>query len=150
MGQTGHLSNGISRLRKNQTGSSLNLSSSSNYSGSITTWYDYYVSGRLTLTLFQAPGEADADLGYLDEFECIDGILTDDGDVALFGARRILRRFVQVYSSGYIILTTDRMNKDKQDEITVYSSESLQKTLGLTRGGLLLLAILGGGDYDTV
>ncbi|KAJ7826418.1 PIN domain-like protein [Mycena leptocephala] len=81
-----------------------------------------------------APGEADADLGYLDEFECIDGILTDDGDVALFGARRILRR----------------MNKDKQDEITVYSSESLQKTLGLTRGGLLLLAILGGGDYDTV
>ncbi|KAJ7839745.1 PIN domain-like protein [Mycena leptocephala] len=39
-----------------------------------------------------APGEADADLGYLDEFECIDGILTDDGDVALFGARRILRR----------------------------------------------------------
>ncbi|KAJ7812763.1 PIN domain-like protein [Mycena leptocephala] len=73
-----------------------------------------------------APGEADADLGYLDEFECIiDGILTDDGDVALFGARRILRR---------------QARRDHR-----YSSESLQKTLGLTRGGLLLLAILGVG-----
>lgn len=44
------------------------------------------------------------------------------------------------------------MNKDDKDEITAYTSESLQNTaaVGLTRGGIFLLAILGGGDYDTV
>ncbi|KAJ7272662.1 PIN domain-like protein, partial [Mycena haematopus] len=81
-----------------------------------------------------APGEADAELGYLDYFGCIDGILTDDGDVAVFGARRIFRK----------------MNKSDKDEITVYTSESIQNNIGLTRGGILLLAILGGGDYDLV
>ncbi|KAJ7817387.1 PIN domain-like protein, partial [Mycena olivaceomarginata] len=83
-----------------------------------------------------APGEADSELGYLDNFGCIDGILTDDGDVAVFGASRIIRN-------------PRRMNKDIPDEITVYTSESLND-IGLTRGGILLLAILGGGDYDTV
>ncbi|KAJ7226354.1 PIN domain-like protein, partial [Mycena haematopus] len=81
-----------------------------------------------------APGEADAELAYLNNIGCIDGILTDDGDVALFGARRIFRK----------------MNKSEKDEITVYTSESIQNNVGLTRGGILLLAILGGGDYDTV
>ncbi|KAJ7831727.1 hypothetical protein B0H14DRAFT_1180812 [Mycena olivaceomarginata] len=42
------------------------------------------------------------------------------------------------------------MNKDIPDEITVYTSESFKNDIGLTRGGILLLAILGGGDYDTV
>ncbi|KAJ6500207.1 PIN domain-like protein, partial [Mycena vitilis] len=81
-----------------------------------------------------APGEADAELACLDKFGFIDGILTDDGDVATFGARRIFRRF----------------NKDHKDEITVYTSEAMQShpDVGLTQGGIFLLAILGGGDYD--
>ncbi|KAJ7231744.1 hypothetical protein B0H12DRAFT_1239860 [Mycena haematopus] len=70
-----------------------------------------------------APGEADAELGYLDYFGCIDGILTDDGDVAVFGARRIFRK----------------MNKSDKDEITVYTSESIQNNIGLTRGAFYCL-----------
>ncbi|KAJ7604102.1 PIN domain-like protein [Mycena polygramma] len=66
-----------------------------------------------------APGEAEAELGYLDKMGCIDGILTDDGDAALFGARCIIRK----------------MNKDDKDEITVYTAESLQNNadVGLTQ-----------------
>ncbi|KAJ6457149.1 PIN domain-like protein [Mycena vitilis] len=81
-----------------------------------------------------APGEADAELACLDKFGFIDGILTDDGDVATFGVRRIFRRF----------------NKDHKDKITVYTSEAMQShpDVGLTQGGIFLLAILGGGDYD--
>ncbi|KAJ7660950.1 PIN domain-like protein, partial [Mycena polygramma] len=81
-----------------------------------------------------APGEADAELACLNKFGFIDGILTDDGDVATFGARRIFRR----------------LNKDHKDEITVYTSEAMQShpDVGLTQGGIFLLAILGGGDYD--
>lgn len=57
----------------------------------------------MSLTLFQAPGEADADLGYLDNFGCIDGVFSDDGDVALFGARRIFRRFVVLFPREHIL-----------------------------------------------
>ncbi|KAJ7812414.1 PIN domain-like protein [Mycena leptocephala] len=85
---------------------------------------------------YTAPGEADAELAYLDRLGHIDAILTDDGDVALFGARRIIRK----------------LNKNDRDEITVYTSAALQSTagVGLTQGGILLIAIMSGGDYDTV
>ncbi|KAJ7225061.1 hypothetical protein B0H12DRAFT_1240726 [Mycena haematopus] len=85
---------------------------------------------------YTAPGEADAELAYLNRFEYIDAVFSDDGDVALFGARRIFRR----------------LNKKNLDEITVYTSDALQTTAGieLTQGGILLLAIMSGGDYDTV
>jgi Holliday junction resolvase YEN1 len=44
-----------------------------------------------------------------------------------------------------------RLNKKDKNEITVYTSDSLQSSpVGLTLGGILLLAVLGGGDYDTV
>ncbi|KAJ7622226.1 PIN domain-like protein, partial [Roridomyces roridus] len=84
----------------------------------------------------QAPGEADAELAYLDRLQLIDGILTDDGDVALFGARRIIRK----------------MNKANLDEITVYTSASMEEdpAVQLTQGGFLLLALMSGGDYNTV
>jgi Holliday junction resolvase YEN1 len=45
-----------------------------------------------------------------------------------------------------------RLNKKNKDEITVYTSEALQNNpdVRLTNGGILLLAVLNGGDYDTV
>ncbi|KAF7341664.1 hypothetical protein MSAN_02064600 [Mycena sanguinolenta] len=84
---------------------------------------------------YMAPGRADAELGCLDHLEYIDGILSDDGDVAIFGARRIIRE----------------MNKDIPDEITVYTAKALEHdpAVGLTQGGILLFAMLVGGDYDT-
>ncbi|KAJ7189772.1 PIN domain-like protein [Mycena haematopus] len=77
-------------------------------------------------------GEADAELAYLNRFEYIDAVFSDDGDVALFGARRIFRRFT---------------GQEEPDEITVYTSDALQNTAGieLTQGGILLLAIMSGG-----
>ncbi|KAJ7217236.1 PIN domain-like protein [Mycena pura] len=79
-----------------------------------------------------APGEAEAELALLNRLQHIDAVLTDDGDAAVFGALRIIRM----------------LNKD---DITVYTSENLQSNshTGLTPGGILLLAILAGGDYDT-
>ncbi|KAJ7616026.1 PIN domain-like protein [Roridomyces roridus] len=84
----------------------------------------------------QAPGEADAELALLDRLHLIDGVLTDDGDVALFGAHRIIRK----------------MNKRNLDEIMVYTATSMEQdpALQLTQGGILLLALMSGGDYDAV
>ncbi|KAJ7243794.1 PIN domain-like protein [Mycena rebaudengoi] len=84
---------------------------------------------------YTAPGEAEAELAHLNRLNYIDAVLTDDGDAAVFGARRIIRM----------------LNKKDKNEITVYTSDSLQSSpVGLTLGGILLLAVLGGGDYDTV
>ena len=45
-------------------------------------------------TLFQAPGEAEAELAYLNRIGVIDGILSDDVDNFLFGATVVIRKFV--------------------------------------------------------
>ncbi|KAJ7611842.1 PIN domain-like protein [Roridomyces roridus] len=76
-----------------------------------------------------APGEADAELAYLNRFGHIDAILSDDSDVTLFGGGRIIRRF-------------------NRDEITVYTAVALETGMGLTQGGLLLIALFSGGDYN--
>ncbi|KAJ7366949.1 PIN domain-like protein [Mycena albidolilacea] len=85
---------------------------------------------------YTAPGEGEAELAHLSKHGFIDAVLTDDGDAALFGARRIFRK----------------LNKKNKDEITVYTSDALQNNpdVRLTNGGILLLAVLNGGDYDTV
>lgn len=43
-------------------------------------------------TFIQAPGEAEAELGYMSQAGVIDLIITDDSDVALFGGRTIMRK----------------------------------------------------------
>lgn len=43
---------------------------------------------------FQAPGEAEAELAYLNRIGVIDGILSDDVDNFLFGATVVIRKFV--------------------------------------------------------
>ncbi|KAF8130008.1 PIN domain-like protein [Mycena galopus ATCC 62051] len=85
---------------------------------------------------YTAPGEGEAELACLSQHGLIDAVLTDDGDTFLFGAQRIIRT----------------LNDNAKDKITVYTSDALQSSpqVGLTRGGILLLAVMRGGDYDTV
>ncbi|KAF8151217.1 PIN domain-like protein [Mycena galopus ATCC 62051] len=85
---------------------------------------------------YTAPGEGEAELAYLSQRGHIDAVVTDDGDAALFGAKRIIRT----------------LKDQSKDEITVYTAEALQSNsqVGLTRGGIFLLAVMRGGDYDTV
>ncbi|KAK7002089.1 PIN domain-like protein, partial [Favolaschia claudopus] len=82
-----------------------------------------------------APGEADAELGRLSAENIIDMVQTTDSDVFLFGAK--------------CVMYTPKKKTDG-DNIAVYTLENLFITpsVGLTRGGLLLFALLAGGDYD--
>ncbi|KAJ7892126.1 hypothetical protein B0H14DRAFT_3691496 [Mycena olivaceomarginata] len=100
-----------------------------------------------------APGEAEAELGQLSDLSIIDLVITTDIDALIFGARTlmilcmILSEFIDVShpSSG-----SPNKRKDK-NQITLYTTENIFSTPGvsLTRGGLLLLALLAGGDYHT-
>ncbi|KAK7013579.1 hypothetical protein R3P38DRAFT_1459437 [Favolaschia claudopus] len=85
--------------------------------------------------LRKAPGEAEAELAYLNRIGEIDAVLTDDGDAALFGATCILRN----------------LDKNNKDNVTMYTSTALAShpDVHLTQGGIFLLAVLRGGDYDT-
>ncbi|KAK7025857.1 PIN domain-like protein [Favolaschia claudopus] len=83
----------------------------------------------------QAPGEAEAELAHLNRIGEIDAVLTDDSDAALFGA--IIRR---------------SLDKKDKDQVTIYTSTALAShpSVQLTQGGIFLLAVLRGGNYDTV
>jgi 5'-3' exonuclease len=54
----------------------------------------HYTSFNIILTLQQAPGEAEAELAYLNQILAIDLVLTSDSDIFLFGATHVMRRFV--------------------------------------------------------
>ncbi|KAJ7802203.1 PIN domain-like protein, partial [Mycena olivaceomarginata] len=82
---------------------------------------------------FTAPGEAEAELAQLNKLGFIDAIITEDSDPAVFGATCIVR------TSG----------PSMADAAEVYRSESLAgHPLYLDEDGLLLFALLVGGDYD--
>ncbi|KAF8071956.1 PIN domain-like protein [Lyophyllum atratum] len=88
----------------------------------------------------QAPGEAEAELAKLNSLGMIDAILTDDSDTLVFGGECIIRRSVSTILPG----------SSDFDRIFVYTADSIQHSdaVRLTRGGLLLFALLAGGDYD--
>ncbi|KAJ7826599.1 PIN domain-like protein [Mycena olivaceomarginata] len=82
-----------------------------------------------------APAEADAELGRLASEGIIDVVQTTDSDILLFGAPTV-----------FLI----PKKKDDHHNVTVYTVENIfvTPTVSLTRGGLLLIALLSGGDYD--
>ncbi|KAJ6482431.1 PIN domain-like protein [Mycena sanguinolenta] len=82
-----------------------------------------------------APGEADAELGRLAFENLIDIVQTTDSDIFLFGAPRVIY--------------TPKQKIDGKN-VTVYTAENIFITpkVSLTRGGILLIALLSGGDYD--
>ncbi|KAJ7501416.1 hypothetical protein B0H11DRAFT_2224795 [Mycena galericulata] len=81
-----------------------------------------------------APGEAEAELGRLNNLGIIDIVMTTDIDALIFGAKTLM---------------IPPNKKNDKDEITVYHSSLIFITPGvcLSRGGLLLIALLAGGDY---
>ncbi|KAF8201965.1 PIN domain-like protein [Mycena galopus ATCC 62051] len=83
---------------------------------------------------YEAPGEAEAELAQLNARGKIDGILTEDSDAFLFGAQTVIRTL----GLGF------------QHDSIIYSLEAIENTVevSLDKAGLLLCALLLGGDYD--
>ncbi|WFD36762.1 hypothetical protein MCUN1_003649 [Malassezia cuniculi] len=73
-----------------------------------------------------APGEAEAELAWMNEHGVVDAVLTDDVDFFVFGGRVAYRT------------TTE-------DALAVYEAHRLE----LDRHDLVLVGLLAGGDYDT-
>ncbi|PPQ81244.1 hypothetical protein CVT24_009531, partial [Panaeolus cyanescens] len=87
-----------------------------------------------------APGEAEAELALLNSRGFIDAIITSDSDAFVFGTLCIIRA---IPSNGRT------NNKQFDDEYELYTQEKIPREFRADRGGLLLFALLSGGDYST-
>lgn len=77
-----------------------------------------------------APMEAEAQCATLVDLGLVDGVITDDSDVFLFGAKRVFKNMFNQSKTVECFLLTD-----------------LARELGLDRGTLVRLAYLLGSDY---
>lgn len=77
-----------------------------------------------------APSEAEAQAAWLDAAGLVDGVVTDDNDAFLFGARRLYRNIFE-----------------EAKYVEEYRTDELESELGLGRERLVNLALLLGSDY---
>ena len=115
-------------------------------------WY----SVTFTECASKASAEAEAELSKMNENGFNDAVLTSDSDTFLFGARYVIQRQVPMaYFVTFNILDTlysttiaQSPSNDKEDFLA-YSADAIENVdeVGLTRGGLLLFALLSGEDY---
>ncbi|KAH9742079.1 DNA repair protein UVH3 [Citrus sinensis] len=77
-----------------------------------------------------APMEAEAQCAYMELANLVDGVVTDDSDVFLFGARSVYKNIF-----------------DDRKYVETYFMQDIEKDLGLTREKLIRMALLLGSDY---
>ena len=78
----------------------------------------------------QSPSEADAQCAALQMLGLVDGIVSDDSDILVFGGDVVFRH---AFSS--------------QHDLELYNIEDIQSEIGVDHDGLVFLALLLGGDY---
>ncbi|XP_072985440.1 DNA repair protein UVH3 isoform X2 [Typha latifolia] len=77
-----------------------------------------------------APMEAEAQCAYMEMKNLVDGVVTDDSDVLLFGARNVYKNIF-----------------DDRKYVETYFMKDIESELGLTREKLIRMALLLGSDY---
>ncbi|KAI0862455.1 hypothetical protein F4860DRAFT_113798 [Xylaria cubensis] len=85
-----------------------------------------------------APGEAEAECALLQQSGIVDAVLSEDVDTIMFGCTRTLRNWSAEGSKGSKTPT----------HISMYDTQELcQGASGLDREGMVLVALMSGGDY---
>ncbi|CCF52440.1 hypothetical protein NDA11_006921 [Ustilago hordei] len=123
----------------------------------------------------RARGEAEAELAWLNTEGVVDAVLTDDSDALLFGAQTVVRNwgrnlsgtkaFNRTTSGGSDVFQDEESSSttvggggglqltgsDRDLRITLYKASDMlsHPDLGLDQNGLILIALMSGGDYDT-
>ena len=86
----------------------------------------FYINSRRV----ESPTEAEAQCSFLEETGLVDGIITDDSDVFLFGGRHVYRNIFE-----------------KGDFAHAYKMSYIEGDMALNREKLILLALFLGSDY---
>ncbi|KAI0803369.1 hypothetical protein GGR55DRAFT_398051 [Xylaria sp. FL0064] len=86
----------------------------------------------------EAPGEAEAECALLQQHGIVDAVLSEDVDTIMFGCTRTLRNWSSEGTKGSKAPT----------HVSMYDSRELgQGASGLDREGMVLVALMSGGDY---
>ncbi|KAJ7479997.1 PIN domain-like protein, partial [Mycena galericulata] len=98
-----------------------------------------------------APGEAEAELAYLNRIGVLDGILSDDVDNFLFGATTVIRNPSNNLSGNRANPVLNSIGKDDKNHTRVYRMQDITEhpDVSFTRGDMILIGLCSGGDYDT-
>ncbi|KAI6161570.1 hypothetical protein EDD17DRAFT_1586906 [Pisolithus thermaeus] len=96
-----------------------------------------------------APGEAEAELAYLNRIGVIDAVLSDDVDNFLFGATMVIRNPSSSLSGNRSHPVKNSEGRDDGNHVLTYRASvlSTHPSVQITRGGAILIALLSGGDY---
>ncbi|KAI0025845.1 hypothetical protein F4780DRAFT_232486 [Xylariomycetidae sp. FL0641] len=85
-----------------------------------------------------APGEAEAECALLQRSGIVDAVLSEDVDTIMFGCTRTLRNYSAEGTRGSKTPT----------HVSMYDTEAIsQSNPGLDREGMVLVALMSGGDY---
>ncbi|KAG8994343.1 hypothetical protein FRB93_001599 [Tulasnella sp. JGI-2019a] len=99
---------------------------------------------------WEAPGEAEAELAWLNAQGYIDAVLSDDGDTFLFGAQVVVRNPSNTLSGNRSRPIKNSDGRDDGKHVIIVRADDIleRQDIGLTHGGLILIGLLSGGDYD--
>lgn len=88
--------------------------------------------------IHDAPGEAEAECALLQQHGIVDAVLSEDVDTIMFGCTRTLRNWSAEGTKGSKTPT----------HVSMYDTRELgQGASGLDREGMVLVALMSGGDY---
>lgn len=102
----------------------------------------------LKIPYHEAPAEAEAECARLQQLGVVDAVFSQDSDSLMFGCDFLIRDDRVVKQAG----TTDRSKENtakSQKTVRVVKGEDIRLSHGLDRDGLVLFAMLSGGDYNT-
>ncbi|KAF8966955.1 hypothetical protein BDZ97DRAFT_1806082 [Flammula alnicola] len=93
-----------------------------------------------------APGEAEAELAYLNRIGVIDGVLSDDVDNFL----SVPQRSSSTLSGNRANPVLNSAGKDDKNHTRVFRLQDITEhpDVRLTRGGMILIGLMSGGDYQ--
>ncbi|KAJ7497127.1 PIN domain-like protein [Mycena latifolia] len=104
--------------------------------------------GHFGMQWCEATGEAEAELACLNQDGLIDAIITDDCDALIFGGKTIIRNASLDLSGNKANPALDANGNASKHHVMVYTADAVRRA-GLSRGALLLFALLAGGDYHS-
>lgn len=85
-----------------------------------------------------APGEAEAECALLQREGIVDAVLSEDVDTLMFGSAMTLRSW-----------TPEQKSSKTPTHVNVYEAAKTKESSGLDRNGMILIAMMSGGDYIT-
>ena len=99
-----------------------------------------------------APGKAEAELAFLNCAGVIDAVLSDNIDCFFFGVWTVINNSSVTLSWNKVHSLKNMDGKEDGQHVHIYYADNIlaNPEVHLSQGGLILIALLCGADYDQV